>query len=400
MMTAEQREAIENLLYLRIQQECFGQEVVALKSGKEIPSGSRLAQLDPEYDQTSGLIQVGGRLRRAEELSHDLNHPIVLDPSHHITKLLIRDFDEKLLHSGSERILAEIRRKFWILRGREAIRHHQRQCVDCRKWRAKPDIPKMADLPPSRLRLFKPAFYSTGVDCFGPMTVKIGRRTEKRWGVVFKCMTTRAVHLDLLESMDTDALLMSFRRFVARRGKPYELLSDCGTNFKGTEAELKEAFVSGKPSLTQQLANQNVRFQFNPPNAPHFGGVWEREVKSIKDGLRAALGDQSVAEPVLQTVLAEVEGMLNSKPLGYVSSDVADVEPMTPNMLLMGGRLDPSLPQVVYTADELLGRRRWRHRPGALWTSFGHTFIKYYLPGLQLHLNKQSSIDQVPALTV
>lgn len=89
-----------------------------------------------------------------------------------------------------------------------------------------------------------------------------------------------------------------------------------------------------------------MRFQFNPPNAPHFGGVWEREVKSAKEGLQAALGDQSVAEPVYQTVLAEIEGILNSKPLGYVSSDVADVDPMTPNMLLMG-RLDPSLPQVV-----------------------------------------------------
>lgn len=138
-----------------------------------------------------------------------MKHPIVLDPSHHITKLLIRDFDEKILHSGSERMLAEVRRKFWILRGREAIRQHQRQCVSCQKWRAKPEIPKMANLPPARLRLFKPAFYSSGVDCFGPMTVKIGRRTEKHWGIVFKCMTTRAVHLDLLESMDTDAFLMS-----------------------------------------------------------------------------------------------------------------------------------------------------------------------------------------------
>ncbi|XP_022111735.1 uncharacterized protein LOC110990980 [Acanthaster planci] len=258
----------------------------------------------------------------------------------------------------------------------------------------------MADLPPFSLRLFKPAF-SMGVDCFGPMTDKIGRRTEKRWGVIFKCMPTCAIHLNLLESLDTDAFLMAFRRFTSLRdkigrrtekrwgvifkcmptcaihlnllesldtdaflmafrrftslrGKPYEILSDCGTNFKGAEAELRTAFSSMAPDLSQQLSKQKVRFQFNSPNAPHFGGSWEREVKSVKAGLRAALGDQSVTEPVLRTVLAEVEGILNSKPLGYVSSDAADVNPITPNMLLMG-RLDPNLPQVIYTSKESMG---------------------------------------------
>jgi len=98
--------------------------------------------------------------------------------------------------------------------------------------------PKMADLPPCRLPLMKPPFYSTGVDCFGPFQVKRGRSTEKRWGIVFKCMTTSYVHLDILYNMDTDSFLMSLRRFVARRGTPFELLSDRGTNFRGGESEL------------------------------------------------------------------------------------------------------------------------------------------------------------------
>ncbi|KAJ8385759.1 hypothetical protein AAFF_G00182770 [Aldrovandia affinis] len=93
---------------------------------------------------------------------------------------------------------------------------------------------ELPDLPPARLRLHKPAFYSTGVDSFDPYEVKVGRRNEKRWGIIFKRMTTRAVHLDLLCSIDADSYLMALRRFVARRGKPFEL-SDRGTNFKGGE---------------------------------------------------------------------------------------------------------------------------------------------------------------------
>ena len=115
----------------------------------------------------------------------------------------------------------------------------------------------MADLPPQRLRLLCPPFYSTGVDCFGPYLVKIGRRTEKRWGAIFKCLTTRAVHIELLNSMDVDAFLLALRRFISRRGRPKEVLSDCGTNFRGAERELREAFAAMEPQLKEQLAEYN-----------------------------------------------------------------------------------------------------------------------------------------------
>lgn len=145
---------------------------------------------------------------------------------------------------------------------------------------------------------------------------------------------------------------MAFRRFVARRGTPFELWSDQGTYFKGGEKELHEAFRSMSPELQQQLARQKVHFHFNPPGAPHFGGAWEREIRSVKSALCASVGPQSVTEEVLRTVLTEVEGILNSKPLGYLSSDVSDIDPVTLNHLLMG-RLDGSLPQVVYPKSEM-----------------------------------------------
>ncbi|XP_073724410.1 uncharacterized protein [Misgurnus anguillicaudatus] len=376
----DHREA-ELVLLRECQAQSFPEEIAALKTNKLIPSHSRLTCLAPEWDPETNVIRVGGRLRRLESPSVEQIHPIVLDPQHPATKLLIKDFDERLLHPGTERVYAEIRRQYWILRGRQAVKHHQLNCVSCQRWRAQPKVPPMADLPPERLRLLFPPFYSTGVDCFGPYHVKIGRRVEKRWGVIFKCLTTRAVHIELLNSMDVDALLLALRRFIARRGRPKEIRSDCGTNFRGAEQELRETFAAMESQLKEQLADYQILFKFNPPNAPHFGGVWEREIRSIKAALQVAVGSQSVSEDVLSTVLVEVEGILNSKPLGYVSADVADLDPITPNLLLMGRR-DASLPQVAYAPGDM-GRRRWRHCQNLV-DQFWYQFTRNYLLGLQV----------------
>ncbi|XP_042607435.1 uncharacterized protein LOC109111620 [Cyprinus carpio] len=251
----------------------------------------------------------------------------------------------------------------------------------------------MADLPPARLRIHQPVFYSTGIDCFGPYLIKFGRRNEKRWGIIFKCMTTRAVHIDLLTSMDSDSFLMALRRFIARRGKPFEILSDQGTNFKGGERELWDAYTALQPELQAQLESQQIKFTFNPPNAPHFGGCWEREIRSLKTALQVTLGAQTVTEEVLRTVLIEIEGILNAKPLGYTSSDIADPDPVTPNILLMGRR-DASLPQVTYQDSELLSRRRWRHSQ-LLADHFWRQFICNYLPSLQTRQKWMSETDNL-----
>ncbi len=378
---ADTQREVQLKILCQAQAESFPAELSLMRSGKPVSGTGRLASLSPELDSVTGLIRVGGRLRHCDVLEVDALHPIVLDPQNPVTRLIIRDYDERLHHPGSERLFAEIRRTYWILRGREAIRRHQRQCVECRKWRGRPEVPLMADLPLTRQRYFKPAFYSTGMDCFGPFVIKIGRRNEKRWGVVFKCMTIRAVHLDILHSIDSDSFLMALRRFITRRGKPYELLCDQGTNFKGGERELSESFAAMQDGLQSHLTSQQIKFVYNPPGAPHFGGCWEREIRSIKAALRVTIGAQTVTEEVLRTVLVEVEGVLNSKPLGYTSSDVADLDPITPFCFLIGRR-DASLPQVVYQNSEILSRRRWRHSQ-LLADHFWRHFLKYYLPSLQ-----------------
>lgn len=380
-LSADAFQKAELSILRQCQMHDFPDEFALLKGGKDISVHSRLIKLAPEYDKEQDLIRVGGRLRRCHGLSDAVLHPIVLSQDHPVVKLLIKHYDDQLHHPGAGRVYAELRRKFWILRGREAIKRHQHHCLDCNKWRGKPKIPRMSDLPTSSLRLCRPPFYSTGVDCFGPLLVKVGRRTEKRWGVVYKCLTTRAVHLDLLDHMDGDSFLLSLRRFIARRGKPYEILSDQGTNFRGGCKELEDTFSHMQTSIRDQLAKEQIRFKFNPPSAPHFGGSWEREVRSVKTALRITLGAQTVTEEVLRTILIEVEGILNSRPLGYVSSDIADPDPVTPNSLLMG-RPDSSLPQVVYSDHELLSRKRWRHSQ-VLSDHFWKHFIHDFLPTLQ-----------------
>ncbi|KAL3976302.1 alcohol-forming fatty acyl-CoA reductase [Sarotherodon galilaeus] len=374
-LTAEQE------ILRQAQLDSFGEDLARLQSDKPLSSDSPVYCLSPVLCRNSGLIHVGGRLRQSPDLELNVIHPIVLDPAHPVTKLIIQDYDDKLHHAGSERLFAELRWKFWILRGREAVRRHQYSCAACQKWRAQPIIPKMSDLPAASLRLFKPPFYSTGIDCFGPYVVKTGRRSEKRWGIIFKCLTTRCIHLDLLNSMDTDSFLMALQRFISRRGTPLEIICDQGTNFKGGDKELRAAFDNLAPTLQPILMTKRIHFKFNPPHAPHFGGAWEREIRSVKNALKRTIGAQMVTEEVLRTVLIEIEGILNSKPLGYVSSDIADIDPITPNLLIMG-RHDSSLPLVSYSDSDLLGRRRWRHAQ-ILADHFWRHFIKDYLPSLQ-----------------
>ncbi len=125
-------------------------------------------------------------------------------------------------------------------------------------------MPHMSDLPSAQLQLYKPDLPLCGMDCFGPFLIKIGRSTEKCWGVLFKCQ--RAVHLDLLPSLSTDSFLMALQRFIARRGTPAQLWSDRGTNFHGGEQELQEAYAALAPDLQHHFARQKILLCFNPPS--------------------------------------------------------------------------------------------------------------------------------------
>ena len=176
----------------------------------------------------------------------------------------------------------------------------------------------------------------TGVDFAGPLYVKSNHGSDKVWICLFTCCVVRAVHLDLVPDLTTPAFLRCFKRFVARRGLPSKILSDNGKTFEAA-CKAIHAIVS-HPDVQTYLTGLGVKWIFNLPRAPWWGGVFERMVKSTKRCLRKTIGQAKLSFDELLTVLNEVEAVINSRPLSYVSSEDWE-EPLTPSHLLVGRRL-------------------------------------------------------------
>ena len=237
----------------------------------------------------------------------------------------------------------------------------------------------MASLPAERFDTTRP-FNNTGIDIFGPMYVKRFRRTEKRYGLLATCLSTRAVHLEVAGSLDTDSCIMALRRFFTRRGRPSVIVSDNGANFVGSSRELRAELRAMEKEIGEKLSAFEVDWRFNPPAASHMGGVWERMVRSVKNSLKVVVGRQTLTDEVLVTVFAEVEHMVNSRPLTYVSSDPADQEALTPNHFLLGGASRHLAPGLVGRRD-MCSRRRWKQGQ-AVAEHWWKRWTKEYLPTL------------------
>ena len=156
-----------------------------------------------------------------------------------MSKLVVRRAHEfQSGHSGKEYVLALIRQKFWIVGARPLVKRVLKECMVCRKLRGNPQVQRMADLPFDRVTPGKPPFSFVGVDCFGPFVVKRGRTKIKRYGCLFTCLTTRAVHIKKLDSLEADPFINGFVRFCARRGVPEKVRSGNSTNFVAEHAHV------------------------------------------------------------------------------------------------------------------------------------------------------------------
>ena len=238
----------------------------------------------------------------------------------------------------------------------------------------------MADLPKERLAYQSPPFTNTGVDIFGPIYVTVRRTTEKRWGFLFTCLTTRAIHVEIVPSMDASSCVMGAERFVSRRGKPAIIWSDNGTNFVGTEKKLRENIEKWNfINIAVELAHKGIKWRFNPPGAPHQGGIWERLVRSFKRILYTILGTRRLTDEVLNTTFCLVEHAPNTRPLTPVSADPSDLGALTPNHFLLVNQA-LSLPSII-GVDEFDHRKRYARAQSyasAIWSRW----IKEYVPAL------------------
>ncbi len=237
----------------------------------------------------SGILKMKGRVTTEPEL-------IILHPHSHLTKLLIREAHKKNLHSGVSHTLNDLRTKYWIIKGFATVKSSVKACVICQKANNRLAGQQMASLPEWRTTP-SPPFTHTGVDYAGPLYVtKTGN--QKRYILLFTCGVTRAVHLELTNTLDQKDFLLAYNRFIARRGCPTNIYSDNGTTFVAAAKLLP-----------------NTKWNFNPPLAPWHGGFWERIVRSIKTPLRKVDGGARLKEEELRTLLTRIEAVINSRPL-------------------------------------------------------------------------------------
>ncbi|XP_056307490.1 uncharacterized protein LOC130219206 [Danio aesculapii] len=339
-----------------------------------------LAKLKPYQDDNDQLLRVGGRLTNAP-IPFEAKHPIILPNNHHVTSLIVNHYHLRLGHAGTERVLSEIRQRFWILKGRVVINQSLKSCLQCRKLRAKPQDQQMADLPDSRVTPSEPPFSRVGIDYFGPFLIKRARSEIKRYGCLFTCLTTRAIHLEIAHSLDTDSFINALQRFIARRGPPTEIRSDNGTNFVGGLRELRNAIRDwNQLKISDYLLQNSVKWIFNPPAASHMGGIWERQIRTVRSVLNTVLSQQTPDDEGLATLFCCVESIVNGRPITKLSDDPSDPLPLTPNHLLLL-RSGPTLPPGAFVKQDLY-RRRWR-QVQYLADVFWARWIKEYLPALQ-----------------
>ncbi|XP_043271219.1 uncharacterized protein [Venturia canescens] len=365
-LTVQELDRAEKAIARMVQHERFAQEIRDLENKNEIHRKSPLRALTPVLDD-EGLLRVGGRLRNAE-LSEDQKHQIILPAKHFVTTLILKEEHLRLHHCPPMQILHSVRHKFWPLSGHRETKKIVKACLPC--FRFRPSFPevKMGDLPAQRVCGFVRPFVTTGIDYAGPIQIRESRRRGrihvcKGYIAVFTCFSTKAVHLELVTELTTEAFLAALRRFTARRGVCSQLFSDNATNFVGAARELKEIYEfleKEKTEIENNLANQRIQWNFIPPRAPTFGGLWEAAVKVAKKHLYTMTRGLTLTYEEYSTLLTEIEAILNSRPLTPLSSDPADLSVLTPAHFLVGDSLfQPVQHDLRETPDNHLSR--WEH---------------------------------------
>lgn len=350
---SEHEEALAVLVKLA-QRESFPMEVAALENRKTISPTSKLNKLNPIF--VDGILRVGGRLAKAP-VSASRKHPIILCHRHPLARLVLDHYHRKNFHAGMQLLVSTVRERFWVTRIRSLANTVIYGCVQC--FRTKPKVldQLMADLPSERVSP-APPFLNVGVDYCGPFMIRYPIRRSnptKHFVAIFVCLVTKAVHLELVNDLTSEAFLAAFKRFVARRGKPALVMCDNALNFVGAKRQLNEMqqlFLNQGfcDSVTRGAVEEGIEFRFIPARSPNFGGLWEAAVKSFKGHFKRTIGDKVLQHDEMCTVLPQIEAVLNSRPLTPISSDPLDFEALTPGHFLVQRPLiaiaEPSLEDI------------------------------------------------------
>lgn len=300
------------------------------------------------------------------------------------------------MHAGPQLLLATIKENYWPIGGRNLAKSCFRQCVLCNRMKGKIVTPLMGNLPQQRLSPSHP-FESVGIDYAGPILAanRHGRgcRLVKVYIAIFICFTTKAIHTELVGDLTSNTFLSALRRFISRRGKPKNIYSDNGTSFVGAYNEIGKFLKDNCSLLAESAADEGIRFHFSPPYSPHFGGLWEAGVKSIKFHLHRVLGNCHFTYEELNTVLVQIEALLNSRPLSPISSEPDDMSPLTPAHFLIGRPLT-ALPTPNYE-DQSTSRLTRYQRIEQIRQHFWTRWSKEYIAELQQRVKWRSCAGQL-----
>lgn len=365
----------EKFLVKTAQEDYFSAEKARLSKGDCVKKDSPLFKLDTFID-IEGLVRIGGRLSAAD-LSLDEKHPILLPRKSRVSYLLLDRAHRAVAHQGRSFSLHRIRSEgYWPLGGRITLSTLISKCTTCRKTRGLCCEQKMANLPPDRTEPCPP-FTNCGCDCFGPYLVKQGRKQIKRYGVLFTCLSSRAVHIEVVDDLSTDSFINAYRCLEALRGPVKLLRCDRGTNFVGADNEFKR-------NVSNFLTQRYCVFEFNSPSASHTGGVWERMIRSARNVLAGVLARSptDLTERALHTLFYEVTYLINSRPLSSCDLTDKEVTPISPNLLLTMKTNLVFSPPGEFTSEATYSKKQWK-RVQMLAQQFWDRWAKTYLNDLQ-----------------
>ncbi|KAL0841423.1 hypothetical protein ABMA28_015107 [Loxostege sticticalis] len=389
-----------NMLARLSQLESYPSEFKLLSQTGSLKTKHNLSKLNLFIGEDK-LIRVGGRIEYSSNFNYDKKHPILISSKHHFSVLLFRYEHARLLHAAPQALLFALRERWWPVRGRDLAKKVMHQCIICTRFRGKVIHPLMGNLPVERITPTYP-FMRCGVDYAGPMLVLNrkgrGAKTSKSFICLFVCFVTRAIHLELVSNLSSDAYHLALKRFISRRGKPEVIFSDNGRNFVGLMNEFKKFLSSCFADIVEYASNQQIKFKFIPAYSANFGGLWESGVKSCKYHLLRVLGNAHLTFEELSTLLTQVEAVLNSRPLSPLSSDPHDLNPLTPAHFLVGRPL--TTPASVDVRDTPVHRLDRYQRLEQLRQHFWSRWTKEYISEMQTRIKWKQHVADLKADTL
>ncbi|GFW77056.1 integrase catalytic domain-containing protein [Trichonephila clavipes] len=318
----------------------FKRDIMSLKENNRVSAESLIKSLNPFLDK-DGVLSVGGRLCNSD-LNFECKCPVILPCNHKLTNLIVEYFHLKYFHLGPQALLYQVRQRFWPLRGRNVCRKIVHDCLVCFKVKPITCEQIMGNLPKERVRENFP-FDCSGIDFIGAFWIKSNKQRKsslyKTYVSIFVCFVTKAVHFELVSDLTTQTFIASLKRFIARRGRPSLIFSDNGKTFKGANAELNRLYklvINPDPELAGFLVDENINWKFLSPRAPNFGGLWEAGVKSFKFHFKREAGNSRFTYEEFLTIMTQIEGILNSRHLTPLSTDIDDLLILTPAHFLIG----------------------------------------------------------------